>query len=98
MKTEKIYYVYITASKRNGTLYIGVTSNLKKRIYEHKESMVDGFTKKYNVNKLVYFEMTNEINSAIQREKQMKRWKREWKIKLIEKENPCWINLYYNLE
>ncbi len=98
MKTEKIYYVYITASKRNGTLYVGVTSNLKKRIYEHKESMVDGFTKKYNVNKLVYFEMTNEVNSTIQREKQMKRWKREWKIKLIEKENPCWIDLYYNLE
>ena len=98
MKTEKIYYVYITASKRNGTLYVGVTSNFKKRIYEHKESMVDGFTKKYNVNKLVYFEMTNEVDSTIQREKQMKRWKREWKIKLIEKENPCWIDLYYNLE
>ena len=98
MKTEKIYYIYITASKRNGTLYIGVTSNLKKRIYEHKESLVDGFTKKYNVNKLVYFEATNDINSAIIREKQMKKWKREWKIKLIEKENPCWIDLYYNLE
>ena len=97
MKAQKTYYVYITASKRNGTLYIGVTSNLKKRIYEHKESLVDGFTKKYNVDKLVYFEMTNDINSAIQREKQLKKWKREWKIKLIEK-NPYWIDLYYNLE
>jgi len=98
MKAQKIYYVYITASKRNGTLYIGVTSNLKKRIYEHKESLIDGFTKKYNVDKLVYFEMTNDINSAIQREKQLKKWKREWKINLIEKENPCWIDSYYNLE
>ena len=98
MKPEKIYYVYITASKRNGTLYIGVTSNLKKRVYEHKEGLVEGFTKKYNVDKLVYFETTNDINSAIQREKQLKKWKRDWKIKLIEKENPCWIDLYYNLE
>ena len=98
MKTEKIYYIYITASKRNGTLYIGVTSNLKKRIYEHKECLVDGFTKKYKVDKLVYFEKTNDINSAIQREKQMKKWKREWKLKLIEKGNPCWIDLYDNLE
>ena len=98
MKAQKTYYVYITASKRNDTLYIGVTSNLKKRIYEHKESLIDGFTKKYNVDKLVYFETTNDVNSAIQKEKQMKKWKREWKINLIEKENPCWIDLYYNLE
>ena len=98
MKAQKTYYVYITASKRNGTLYIGVTSNLKKRIYEHKESLIDGFTRKYNVDKLVYFETTNDVNSAIQKEKQMKKWKREWKINLIEKENPCWIDLYYNLE
>jgi len=98
MKIQKTYYVYITASKRNGTLYIGVTSNLKKRIYEHKESIIVGFTKKYKVNKLVYFETTNDINSAILREKQMKKWKREWKLKLIEKENPCWIDLYDNLE
>ncbi len=97
MKTQT-YYVYIAASKRNGTLYVGVTSNLKKRIYEHKEGLVDGFTKKYKVDRLVYFEMTNDVNSAIQREKQMKKWKREWKIKLIEKENSCWRDLYYNLE
>ena len=98
MKIQKTYNVYITASKKNGTLYIGVTSNLKKRIYEHKEDLVDSFTKKYKIDKLVYFETTTDVNSAILREKQMKKWKREWKIKLIEKENPCWIDLYYNLE
>ena len=98
MKTQKICNVYITASKKNGTLHIGVTSNFKKRIYEHKEGLVDSFTKKYKIDKLVYFETTNNINSAILREKQMKKWKREWKINLIEKENPCWIDLYYNLE
>ncbi len=97
MKTQT-YYVYITASKKNGTLYVGATSNLKKRIYEHKEDLVGGFTKKYKVDRLVYFEMTDDINSAIQREKQMKKWEREWKIKLIEKENSCWKDLYYNLE
>ena len=98
MKTQKTYNVYITANKKNGTLYIGVTSNLKKRIYEHKEGLVDSFTKKYKIDKLIYFETTNDINSAILREKQMKKWRREWKMKLIEKENPCWIDLYYNLE
>ncbi|MEA1937433.1 MAG: GIY-YIG nuclease family protein [Patescibacteria group bacterium] len=98
MKTQKTYSVYITASKKNGTLYIGVTSNLKKRIYEHKEGLIDSFTKKYKIDKLVYFETTTDVNSAILREKQMKKWKREWKLNLIEKENPCWIDLYYNLE
>ena len=98
MKTQKIYSVYITASKKNGTLYIGVTSNLKKRIYEHKEGLIDSFTKKYKIDKLVYFETTNNVNPAILREKQMKKWKREWKINLIEKENSYWIDLYYNLE
>ena len=98
MQTQKIYNVYITASKKNGTLYISVTSNLKKRIYEHREGLVDSFTKKYKIDKLVYFETTIDINSAILREKQMKKWKREWKMKLIEKENPCWIDLYFNLE
>ena len=97
MKTPTFYYIYITASKRNGTLYVGVTSNLKKRIYEHKEIILDVFTKKYKVDRLVYFETTNDISSAILREKQVKKWKREWKIKLIEKENPCWIDLYDNL-
>ena len=98
MQTQKTYNVYITASKKNGTLYIGITSNLKKRIYEHKEGLMCSFTKKYKIDKLVYFETTNDINSAILREKQMKKWKREWKINLIEKENPCWIDLYHNLE
>jgi putative endonuclease len=97
MKTQT-YYVYITASKKNGTLYIGVTSSLKKRIYEHKNGLIDGFTKKYKVDKLVYFEMTNDVNGAIQREKQMKKWRRDWKINLIEKENPCWKDLYDDLE
>ncbi len=90
----KIYCVYILASKRNGTLYIGVTSNLKKIIWEHKEKMVEGFTKKYNVNKLVHFEQTENVHSALQREKQLKKWNREWKINLIEEENPEWEDLY----
>jgi len=76
------------ASKRNGTLYIGVTSNLVKRVYEHRNNLVDGFTKEYLVHNLVYYETTNDIKAALLREKQMKKWKREWKINLIEKQNP----------
>lgn len=91
------YYVYILASCRNGTLYIGVTDNLKRRIYEHKNNLIDGFTKKYNVHNLVYFKETNDINIAIQREKQLKKWNRSWKIKLIEKDNPNWNDLYFNI-
>ena|SRR3990167_3549530 len=90
----KQYYVYILASKRNGTLYIGVTSDLKKRVYEHKNNFVDGFTKKYHVHDLVYYETTEDINSAIIREKRMKKWRRQWKIELIEKENPQWEDLF----
>jgi putative endonuclease len=93
----KQYSVYILASKRNGTLYIGVTSNLVKRIYEHKNNLVDGFTRKYNIHKLVYHEETNDIQSALTRENQMKKWKRQWKIELIEKFNPDWKDLYYDL-
>ena len=93
----KNYYVYILASKRNGTLYIGVTSNLLKRVYEHKSKMVEGFTKKYNVHKLVYYEQTNIIQSALTREKQLKKWYRKWKIELIEEMNPEWKDLYYEL-
>jgi putative endonuclease len=89
----KQYYVYILASKRNGTLYIGVTSNLEKRIYEHKIKLIKGFTEKYNVNKLVYFEISNDIKSAINREKQLKKWNRNWKLNLIEKNNPDWVEL-----
>jgi len=82
------YYVYILASKRNGTLYIGVTNNLLKRVYEHRNDFVDGFTKKYHVHNLVYYEVYSDIHDAINREKRMKKWKRQWKIELIEKTNP----------
>ena len=90
----KNYYVYILASKRNGTLYIGVTSNLPKRVWEHKNKLVEGFTKKYKVHKLVYFEQTENVQSALLREKQLKKWKREWKLTLIEEKNPEWKDLY----
>ncbi len=89
----KNYYVYILANKRNGTLYIGVTSNLQKRMQEHKEKQIEGFTKKYSVNKLVYFEQTTDVMSALTREKQLKKWNRAWKLNLIEKENPQWKDL-----
>ena len=97
MKTMKEYYVYVLASKKNGTLYIGVTSNLVKRIYEHKNNLVQGFTQKYNVHKLVYYENHDDILEAISREKRLKKWKRQWKIDLIEKFNPYWKDLYYNI-
>lgn len=82
------------ASKRNGTLYIGVTSDLIRRVYEHKEKLIEGFTKKYNITKLVYAEEYQDINDAIHREKCIKKWSREWKLKLIEDQNPDWIDLY----
>jgi len=91
---DKTFYVYILASHRNGTLYIGVTSNLIQRVYQHKKKLIDGFTKKYSIDKLVYFEVHENSNSAIIREKQMKKWRREWKLKLIEKMNPTWKDLY----
>ena len=81
-------YVYILASKKNGTLYIGVTSDLVKRVYEHKNDLIHGFTQKYHVHRLVYYEETNSPDSAITREKQIKKWKRQWKIELIEEFNP----------
>ncbi|MFH1759085.1 MAG: GIY-YIG nuclease family protein [Patescibacteria group bacterium] len=90
----KIYYVYILASKRRGTLYVGVTDYLMRRVYQHKHGLVEGFTKKYKVNRLVYYEQTNDVMSAINREKQLKRWRRQWKIELIEKDNPEWKDLY----
>lgn len=90
----KQYYVYILASKKNGTLYIGVTNNLIKRVYEHKNNFVEVFAQKYNVNKLMYYEYYDKIYDAIAREKRMKKWKRQWKIKLIEKDNPQWKDLY----
>lgn len=93
----KQYYVYILASNRNGTLYIGVTNNLLKRVDEHKSKLIEGFTKKYNVHNLVYYEQHNDISCAITREKQMKKWKRKYKLELIEKSNPDWIDLYKDL-
>jgi putative endonuclease len=86
--------VYILASRRHGTLYIGVTSNLIRRIYEHKSDCLDGFSQKYHVHKLVYFEVSEDITSAITREKQLKKWNRQWKIELIETMNPEWDDLY----
>ena len=93
----KNYYVYILTSKKNWTLYIGVTNNLLKRIYEHKNKLMLWFTANYNINKLVYFEETNAIYIALQREKNLKKWNRIWKIKLIEKFNPNWDDLYTRL-
>jgi len=89
----KQYYVYILASKRNGTLYTGVTNDLERRVYEHKHKSIDGFTSKYNVDKLVCFEHTQSIESAISREKEIKGWKREKKLRLIEATNPEWQDL-----
>ena len=86
--------VYILASKRNGTLYVGVTSNLVKRVWEHKHNITGGFTTKYNVHDLVYYELHNDMDAAITREKQLKKWRRSWKMELIEKENPLWHDLW----
>jgi len=91
------YYIYILANKRNGTLYIGVTNDLIRRIYEHKNKLVKGFTEKYDVSVLVYYEVTSDINSALAREKQLKSWNRNWKLDLIEKSNPRWDDLYESL-
>ena len=86
--------VYVLASKRNGTLYIGVTSDLQKRAWEHKNDLVEGFTKRYRIHRLVYYELCEDMMSAIQREKQMKKWNRAWKLELIEKQNPDWRDLW----
>ncbi len=91
------YYVYILASGMNGTLYIGVTNDLIRRVWEHKEGLQDSFTKQYKVDRLVYFEMTDSAESAIRREKQLKNWHRDWKKNLIERENPFWEDLYPSL-
>jgi len=91
---DKVYYAYILASKRNGTLYIGVTNDLVRRAYEHREGLVDGFTKDNGVKRLVWFEEHTSVQNAIQREKNLKHWVRQWKIELIEKDNPEWRDLY----
>ena len=88
------YYVYVLASKTKGTLYVGVTSDLIRRAHEHKNDLVRGFTQKYQVHKLVYYETHDDVYEAIRREKQLKRWKRQWKINLIEAGNPEWRDLY----
>jgi putative endonuclease len=88
------YYVYIMSSKQNGTLYVGVTSDLVKRVFEHKQNLVEGFTKKYHVHDLVYYEVHKEIKNALTREKQIKKWNRDWKLRIIEEMNPEWKDLY----
>lgn len=89
---EKTYFVYLLASKSR-RLYVGVTNNLERRLYEHKQKLVDGFTKSYNIDRLVFFESTNDVRSALEREKEIKRWRREKKIALIETMNPAWDDL-----
>ena len=93
MAADHSYYVYLLASGNNRVLYTGVTNNLKRRLYEHKNGLVEGFTKKYRVHKLVYFEETNDVNTAIAREKEIKGWLREKKNSLVEKENSGWNDL-----
>ena len=86
--------VYLLASRRNGTLYVGVTSDLVKRLWEHKKNLVDGFTKRYGVHTLVWYELHDSMESAMRREKAIKEWKRQWKLELIERQNPEWLDLY----
>lgn len=89
-----MYYVYILASQKNGTIYVGITNDLVRRVWEHKNDVVEGFTKKYGVHMLVYYETAEDIITAIEREKQIKKWNRYWKIKLIEEKNKEWKDLY----
>jgi putative endonuclease len=92
-KESRQYYVYILTNKTNKVLYIGVTNDLVRRIFEHQNKSVEGFTKKYNLNKLIYYEVTKDISSAIEREKQLKNWHRDWKINIINSFNPIWKDL-----
>ena len=91
---EKVPCVYILANRRNGTLYVGVTSNLVQRVWQHREGCVDGFTKRYGVHRLVWYERHDDMESAIVREKRIKKWRRTWKLELIERANPEWRDLY----
>jgi putative endonuclease len=91
---ERAYWVYIVASRLGGTLYIGVTNDLVRRVYEHRAGLAEGFTKKYGIHRLVYFESHGDVEEAIRREKQLKKWNRAWKISLIEENNPNWDDLY----
>lgn len=90
----KQYYLYILANKKYGTLYTGVTADLIRRVYEHQQELLKGFTERYNVHRLVYYEVHNDISEAIAREKSIKKWKRDWKISLIEENNLDWMDLY----
>jgi putative endonuclease len=91
------YFVYLMASRRIGTIYVGVTNDLVRRVYEHKNDLVEGFTQRYAVHLLVWFDSTSSIEAAITKEKQIKNWKREWKVALIEKANPEWLDLYEDI-
>ena len=95
--SENLPAVYILASKRNGTLYTGVTNDLPGRVWQHKNRVVEGFTNKYNVHQLVYFEIHGDMEAAIMREKQIKKWKRKWKVELIQEQNPYWRDLYEDI-
>ena len=96
-RQEKLFFVYLLASGKNGTLYLGVTSDLPKRVWQHKSKLVEGFTSKHGADKLVWFEACPDAQSAILREKQLKKWNRDWKIRLIETENSGWDDLYETL-
>jgi putative endonuclease len=91
------YFVYILASRRNGTLYVGVTDDVSRRTWQHKQDLFAGFTKRYGVHTLVYFEVFDDVLWAIHREKRLKKWKRAWKLRLIEERNPTWRDLYEEL-
>lgn len=97
MSCMKNFYVYILCSKRNGTLYVGATSDLIKRVYEHKHDLVDGFTKNYQCHALVWYETHETADAAIRRERQIKKWNRPWKLRLIEGLNPMWNDLYADI-
>jgi putative endonuclease len=97
MSKQRSFWVYVLASRIGGTLYIGVTNDLVRRDFEHREGVAESFTKKYGVHRLVYFEQFDDIENAIRREKRLKSWNRAWKIRLIEESNPNWIDLYYQI-
>ena len=96
-RTVRKFYIYMLASHRNGTLYIGMTNDLLRRVREHKSGLIEGFTKKYGVHMLVWYEAAESASSAIQREKQLKRWRRAWKLRIIEEGNPEWRDLFDEL-
>ena len=94
---DKTFYTYMLANQRNGTLYIGVTNDLVRRVHEHRSEMIPGFSRKYGVKQLVYYEVHTSAEAAITREKQLKKWKRRWKLRIIEEQNPDWNDLYQSI-